>query len=932
MSPVAVRTFRTINTSLELNGPTLSITEEPSDVTVVANTGDPTFGSVGMATISFNYDGDWTPSSTLSYQWYQVSGSNLTAMVDVTRSNGTVVAGSGTSVLSFTNVTFGMDNATQYKCRVTTNPSAYDGDWTQYEAGTPKAWNDPLDTEVVTLTVTPALSITGQPADVSDGTPESRSLFNVNVECDNTSLMSTVTYQWYLDGTALSNSSTVSGATASQLSLTAAVGEHTIYCVVGHTSAYPTSITSDTASYTVQQLNILNREIVDSGGENNDGVYFSPKVDSVSNWNLAENPMNLSGQKIQLWTADRDRGASKQIFVWAPEKDVEVMIELAGAAGEAVSGVEAGQGGWGVFKMTLKQNQEYTFKLGSTDQATGPGGGGVHGSPVKGGVGGGAAIMYKGNNVIAVAGGGGGAGDSGGGGDGGGLNQNGESGFGRYGGQGGGTTGTGGGARFSPERTGGQIDHCPPIHGTGYPANGCENYTSSGPYFTRSGSSSWTFDGTLQNVNSRWPGNGDQMYPTTASIARGFRAGSGARWNGGWGINGSGAGGGSGYKGGFGAQGNGYGGGGASGYALLGLDPTTDMPNGLEILRTRSGVNLGSSYAVIHALDETNIPNKTAVSDPGVQTMQWNDSRGLGCKYGWGGTDDQSNPGAYIQGPSGSLSDPRGKNWIGEWSNSASFTHQCSGTSENIGYFIFVLYLRDVGATYYNNDGSESTQYLRANPGSPTGANGARRRKIIASAGSTEQERRNWIRTNTLGRVYNSDGTYSVENLDWTYTGTERENRDNTYTPSVHEAFRPFRLQFEVEVTFEGTSAPGGANNRLVYTKNVDFNSWGEVKDIEFNSGELGSANGIGGGNKLYLPYRDLAYVEGASSNQALGYRGIRLRGIRSHVINLDGDGNSGWNTTQCFLQTNGGGPNRYLSDEYRRRGNGVEFGRTFKG
>ena len=73
MSPVAVRTFRTINTSLELNGPTLSITEEPSDVTVVANTGDPTFGSVGMATASFNYDGDWTQSSTLSYQWYQVS-------------------------------------------------------------------------------------------------------------------------------------------------------------------------------------------------------------------------------------------------------------------------------------------------------------------------------------------------------------------------------------------------------------------------------------------------------------------------------------------------------------------------------------------------------------------------------------------------------------------------------------------------------------------------------------------------------------------------------------------------------------------------------------------------------------------------------------------------------------------------------------------
>ena len=930
MSPVAVRTFRTINTSLELNGPTLSITEEPSDVTVVANTGDPTFGSVGMATASFNYDGDWTQSSTLSYQWYQVSGSNLTAMVDVTRSNGTVVAGSATSVLSFTNVTYGMDNESQYKCRVTTNPSAYDGDWTQYEAGTPKAWNDPLDTDIVTLTVTPALSISGQPADVEDGTPESRSLFNVIVECDNISLLSTVTYQWYLDGTALTNSSTVSGATSSQLSLTAAVGDHTVYCVVGHTSANPTSITSDTATYTVQQLNILNMEIVDAGGVGSGNVYYSPKVDKANNWNLADNPLNLSGQPVQTMGHDSTRGAGKNIFVWAPEKDVDVMIELAGAAGGNRPGSSGGQGGWGVFKMTLKQNQEYTFKLGSKDNTYGPGGVGIDGSLVTCAVGGGAAIMYKGNRVIALAGGGGGAGDAGGGGDGGGLNQNGESGFGRFGGEGGGTTGAVGNAKFTPSRSGGTIYGCPEVTGEGYPGDYCSNYTSAGPVITNNDGKYRIYNGTLQDVSNRWPGRGEQMFPLTASIARGFRSGNGGRWNGGWGINGQGGAGGTGYQGGYGSQANGYGGGGASGFALLGLDPTDTLTNGLEILRARSGVNTGHSYAIIHVLDENNIPDKTAVTDPSVQTLQWNDTRALGCKYGWGGTGDQSNPGSNILGPTGSLSDPRGKNWIGEWSNNARFTYQCSGSDNNIGYFIFRLYLRRLAPTYYNNDGSISTQFLRANPGSPTGANGARVRKIIAPAGDTEQERRNWIRPNTLGRVYNSDGTYSVQNLDWTYTGTDRENRDNRYTPSVSEAFRPFRIEFEIEVTFSGTAAPGGAYNRLVYTKNVEFTSWGQVQDVEFSSGQLGSANGLGGSDRLELPYRDLAYVEG--STQSLGYRGISLAGIRSNVVNLDGDGNSGWNTTQALLQSNGGGPNRNLSESDRKSGNGVEFGRTFKG
>ena len=113
----------------------------------------------------------------------------------------------------------------------------------------------------------------------------------------------------------------------------------------------------------------------------------------------------------------------------------------------------------------------------------------------------------------------------------------------------------------------------------------------------------------------------------------------------------------------------------------------------------------------------------------------------------------------------------------------------------------------------------------------------------------------------------------------------------------------------------------------MVYNKNLDINNWGEVKDIDFSSGQLGSANGFGGSDRLELPDSDLAYSTGNSR----GYRNISLAGIRSNIINLDGDGNSGWNTINAYLQTNGRSGYQ-LSDNDKRSGNGVEFGRTFKG
>ena len=50
--------------------------------------------------------------------------------------------------------------------------------------------------------------------------------------------------------------------------------------------------------------------------------------------------------------------------MWSPEKDIDVKITMGGAAGRATGSGRGGEGGISVFKMTLKQNTEYTIKLG----------------------------------------------------------------------------------------------------------------------------------------------------------------------------------------------------------------------------------------------------------------------------------------------------------------------------------------------------------------------------------------------------------------------------------------------------------------------------------------------------------------------------------------------------------------------------------------
>ena len=86
MSPLSFHTFRTIPTTLDLNGPSLSFTTQPSDVTV--SIGE-TISLTGVATISIS-----TFSGTINYQWYNSSDG-----VAVSNGERTNTAGSISTIL-----------------------------------------------------------------------------------------------------------------------------------------------------------------------------------------------------------------------------------------------------------------------------------------------------------------------------------------------------------------------------------------------------------------------------------------------------------------------------------------------------------------------------------------------------------------------------------------------------------------------------------------------------------------------------------------------------------------------------------------------------------------------------------------------------------------------------------------------------------------
>jgi hypothetical protein len=462
--------------------PSITILSQPSDVNI--NEGN--FASFNVEATVNN-----PTNSTLQYQWF-VNGS------PVSNSTGSV-GGATTKTLTISRPA---GNYTVFCILSYTGANSVNTRTANY-----------IVNRVVVL---PTISITQQPTNQTVSTNQIAT-FNVRGAASDGSAVS---YQWYnaATGAALSNTSTVSGATTQTLSVVSSIpvpsGEQQVFARVFHPTATNSPQQSNTAIFTVvQPRSIINFEFVDDG----------PGFFGGGTRDLASSPITF--------IADPSN-STRSLVIYPTERDIRVRITMAAAAGQPRNGNSGGQGGLSTFDYTLRQNTEYVLKLGSVSQPTGGSNGG-----------GGAAYLYEKGRLIAVCGGGGGAGTSARGGSGGGVGVNGESGQGRGAGSARSGSLSSNSGSFASGVLGGQVSTC-----------------TIGEYYRQIGFSP------CQDVGlQQWRSFSGQITSGTATIQRGYKAGLGYRNNGGDGSGNEG-GGGSGAFGGNAATSDGSGGAGGSGF------------------------------------------------------------------------------------------------------------------------------------------------------------------------------------------------------------------------------------------------------------------------------------------------------------------------------------------------------------------------------
>ena len=532
-------------TTLDLNGPILSFIQQPTSVSVVY-AASATF--TGIATATFPSQSPTNPATNtgyISYQWYDVDG----ALTD-----GANVTGSATTTLTLSNNTI----ARQVFLRADYIPSAYGQD--PITVGTARstgnAINDAIDTSIAILSVYPLVSITSQPT--SQTAAQTRTAtFTVSGSSNDGA---NVGYQWYIDGTAVSNGSnsisgatfTASGTTSSTLTVSGnTVGTYNVTVTVSNPSASNSPITSNTATFTVVSARqLLNIELLPANGGSA----------TLYSWNLFDQgSFTATGAQIPT---------SNSMCFYAPEKDIDVFIDLYANAGANNGGYSGGQGGVSTIKLTLKQNEEY--QIMSLSQVNS----------------GGSVFLYRRSRVIAVVGGGGNAGNGGNGGNGGGVNVAGANGS----GSGGGT----GGQLYLPGTLpstgifGSTVNNSSILKsGDGQasaPSGGRTIPCPRGDYWYDRGYSACQDMGNVQFYTA----SSGVISNSTSSITRGFKAGYGIRNTAGAGVSGGGNGG-NGATGGNG--GSGGGGGGGSGYS----------DGSIEIISTQQGGNSGVGIVVIRS-------------------------------------------------------------------------------------------------------------------------------------------------------------------------------------------------------------------------------------------------------------------------------------------------------------------------------------------
>mgnify|MGYP001209700618 FL=1 len=372
---IGFQIFSSIPTSLDLNGPTLSFLEQPVGITTVESTASFT----GIVTS--------TPVGTghLSYQWYEIG-------VGAIGSASTAEVGIGTT-LTLTGLVDPDDSGRQFYLESSYVASAYGS--SPITAGTARstanALNAPLNSNTVTLGVTPTISITTQPGIATVVTNANASFGIAATVTDGT--INNLAYRWQQNGSDLTDSTTVAGSATTSLTISSdTVGVSTIRCVVSHPTASNSPLNSNTVDFNV--VSSTARKILYIEEFDVNATLYSTQIVDLVDGALEIIPDQTGIAATSNW--------NRVYSIYAPEDDLSVKITLSGAAGEDFGSFTGGAGGVSSFNLTLTQSQEYVANLGAAIWPSG-------GNSVNSGDGGGGSFFYEGGELLVASGGGSGA-------------------------------------------------------------------------------------------------------------------------------------------------------------------------------------------------------------------------------------------------------------------------------------------------------------------------------------------------------------------------------------------------------------------------------------------------------------------------------------------------------------------------------------------
>ena len=199
--------FREIPTKLDLNGPIVSYTEQPTGTTGIGTGIGGTEGAslsfTGIATAIVGSSGTGG-TGYVAYQWYE-EGVGVVENDDYISGAASTGPVGTAATLTLSNLITPTDNQRKFYVQADYVPSYVVGvqSVTRPVYKTGNAINEPLNSGIATATVTPLIEVVSQPSEGVQALLNADASISVNADLTDSYFADDVTYQWYLNGEAV---------------------------------------------------------------------------------------------------------------------------------------------------------------------------------------------------------------------------------------------------------------------------------------------------------------------------------------------------------------------------------------------------------------------------------------------------------------------------------------------------------------------------------------------------------------------------------------------------------------------------------------------------------------------------------------------------------------------------------------------------------